>query len=184
MPRRATPHMSPFEPVIQPAAGLHDPDRSRTYFFRLFVPAGAERMTPASIGRSKHCTIHLRNEFASNFHAIVEQKGEDCHYLRPDRPTNGIYVNDKPVFEPVRLLFGMCIQLGRAKLYTCNVDGRFPVWGLTMQEFLRNSGEMYGNNRLAGDRIEKSQSTVGRARMAPHLRERRRRDEKRTRKAS
>ena len=184
MSQRVTPPMSPFEPIVQPAAGLHDPDKSRTYLFGQFVPPGAERMTPVSIGRSKHCRIQLRNKFVSRFHAIVEQKGEGAYYLRPDQATNGVYVNDEPVFEPIWLLFGMRIQLGRALLYTCNADGRFPVCGLTMDEFLRNSGDMYGSNRLAGDRIDKSHSTVGRARMPPHLRSRKRRGKRRTPKST
>jgi two-component system cell cycle response regulator len=75
------------------------------------VPAGFE----ATLGRSEGCSFRFEDASVSGVHARIARVGQ-AHVLMDASSTNGSYVNDARVTEPVVLKDGDRVQLGSATL--------------------------------------------------------------------
>ena len=175
VPQPVTPPMSPYEPTIWPAAGVHDPESRRVHFFQDFVDTEGHQITSIRIGRDKEQDIVLRNEYVSRRHAIIYRDDSDPFWrIIGDAPGNGLYVNGEPVFEPVRLIVGMRIRLAGAILLTVDNDGRILIPAFTDDDFLCKSGELYGSNAVAAKHVGKGEKAIAERRLPPYLRKKRR----------
>jgi len=172
-PQRLTPNASTYSPELITAFGIHDPDRSRGYLFQKIVEQTGHPPT-ITIGRSRRSDIIVRHDWISRRHAVVYRGDDPFWYIKPDQPTNGLFINGQPVFDSTRLLLGMRIRVGKAYLYTTNAQGLILVAGLTDDDYLARTGDLYGDNSEAARRVGKSRETIGDRRSVPWVRERRR----------
>jgi len=65
-----------------------------------------------SIGRGRHCSLRIPDERLSRYHAIVEYRQNQGFYLIDLNSTNGTFLNQEPVIEPMLLQDGDRIRLG------------------------------------------------------------------------
>ena len=172
MPAHRTPHVSPYQRIMRPAAGFHYKDKKRVILFHDFVDADDRPQQALSVGRSKACDIQVTHRLTSRKHATLERLSNGHTQIAPTDPTNALYVDGQPITEPVLLTVGMRVRLGRAVLIACDGNGRFPFAADTADNFLRGADEHYGSNQLAGERIGRSRETIRQRRLPERLRRR------------
>lgn len=161
LPRRKTRKASPYRRMVQLAAGVHDPDKKQSYLFRTFVDTSGQPTHILTIGRAKNCDIHLRDDFTSKLHAELHCKRTgEVELVRVAEARNGLYIDGKPVNEPVTLEVGMRIRLGKALLYAIDERGIVPYSAENVDDYLGRSADVYGNNTIASERIGRSREAI------------------------
>lgn len=145
------------------AAGLHDSGRAQTYFFDDFRSGTAIKRL-WSVGRGVHCDLRLRDTYVSHVHAIVQRRKDGAAILSDHDSTNGVYVDDRRLDEPVVLTVGMHIRIGESLFIAVDRTGSFPIAARSIPEFCRKAAELYGNNTVAGEHVGRSREYVRRLR--------------------
>ena len=86
---------------------------------RLVVTDGPLRGTtlplsqaPVLIGRSSTANLVLDDDYVSSHHAQLFRQGADW-YVEDLGSTNGTFLNDQPVHEPIAVRVGEAIRIGR-----------------------------------------------------------------------
>ena len=161
MPRRVTPKAPPRESIFRPAIGLHDPVTSRVYYFADYLASDKTPKRRLRLGRSPQCDIRVLEEHTSYFHADLRRQTNGYMMLVPlESATNQLYADNHQVTEPTLVTVGMHIELCYALLIGVGKNGRFPIAADTADEYLRNAGDLYGNNSLAARHICRSRETI------------------------
>ncbi len=161
MPRKVTPKAPPRESIFQPAIGLHNPATAKVYYFDQFLASDKTPKLRLRIGRSPKCDIRLMDKHTSYFHADLLRQANGHMMIVPlASATNELYADNYKVIQPTLITVGMHIELCYALLIGVGKGGRFPIAAKTADEYLRNAGDLYGSNSLAGKRICRSRETI------------------------
>ena len=155
MPKKNTWIKSLYRRIALPAAGVHDPDKAKTYFFKDFG-----RKRNITIGRGSNCDIRLKDMLVSNQHLVLKRRRGGVVSVYDENSANGTYIDGELTLDPFVLAFGMTLKLGRAPLYVVNDDGRFPISAVTVDDLYIQSVAIYGNYSVAGRRLGVSPETV------------------------
>lgn len=162
MPRVMTEIASPYGRNATPAAGLHDPARRKTYLFADFKSLSGRQRRNIVIGRAGACDIRIRDRFASSKHIMLAFESARKVVVHDLGSTNGVYLDGQRMCQSFYLAEGMQLRLGDAHLFAVDRDGYFPIAAKSLDEFLREAAKVYGNNKLAGERVGVSRETVRR----------------------
>lgn len=143
----------PTREADQPAAGLHEPETAKTYFFRDFRVDGSP-LRYIRIGRRRGSEIHIRNEMVSHGHAVL-RRAREGYVIIDHGSTNGMYIHDRLTTGPVLVTVGLRIWLGPALLIGVDSEGRAPVDGrvVTLSDFCRALVRTYGHPTRATQRL-------------------------------
>jgi diguanylate cyclase (GGDEF)-like protein len=68
---------------------------------------------PISVGRCSESSLVLADDSVSRRHALLEPDGEGGHLVSDLGSTNGTYVNERRITEPVRLAAGDRVRFGK-----------------------------------------------------------------------
>ena len=137
------------------ALGLHSHGTAKTHMFDAIGNGGDEPKRQLSIGRGADCDITIRGDRSvSGIHATLERDEGSTWVLR-DNSTNGIMINGQHVREPVRLVAGMRIRLGRDTCFITVDDlGLVPVTTRSVDELCHLAFHIYGGYAEAGRRFD------------------------------
>lgn len=72
-----------------------------------------------SIGRSNKNDIIIKDPFISKNHAIIEKKHNE-YYIEDLNSSNGTFVNNEQIFNPIRLQHGDTITIGQVSFIFVN----------------------------------------------------------------
>ncbi|WP_242978162.1 FHA domain-containing protein [Garciella nitratireducens] len=72
-----------------------------------------------SIGRSNKNDIIIKDPFISKNHAIIEKKHNE-YYIEDLNSSNGTFVNNEQIFNPIRLQHGDTITIGQVNFIFVN----------------------------------------------------------------
>ena len=148
---------NPPKPVI----GIWDALNGTRYPFAALGFDGV-RKTRIAIGRSRECEIQVGDAWVSMNHCEVEWQDSQV-VLRDTSSTNGTEIDQRRVDSDVTLKPDMYIAIGASLLVTVAEDEWPQLRSRTHSSFLRNSKNMYGNDRKAAKKIRKGRSTIQRA---------------------
>lgn len=153
----------PVKPVHY-AAGLYDSHRRCIHLFKDFV-SGATRKELIAIGRSHRCDIRVDDLYASKVQALLEWREDrlgGAMWLHDKSTTNGVYIDDRLVTDPVALAVGMHIEFGRSLLIATQEKGSFPIDATTVSSLCRKATDLYGNYGIAAEHVGRSREFVRR----------------------
>lgn len=74
-----------------------------------------------TIGRSGKNDIMIKDPFISKKHALIEKKGNE-YYLEDLNSSNGTFVNDEQLFNPIRLEHSDTIKIGQISFLFVNEE--------------------------------------------------------------
>lgn len=165
---KTRPSSKVVRPVKRFAAGLHYPDKQRTYLFEDFM-SGAAPKQRIMIGRGRDCDIRIDNGFVSERHAVLERE-DDAMYLVDHFSTNGVYIDSVRVEGAVALTEGLHIKIGPVLLIATDAEGKFYIEAKTISDMCRQAAPLYGNDTLAGEQLGRSRTFIARQRVPRALR--------------
>ena len=159
MPALKTEKIAPPTPCVRFAKAIHDSHRARSFSFEN-TPSKSDLHTVLRIGRSGKCEIRIKNRATSRQHATLQLLPDDKVMLIDQGSKNGTFIDDEPISGPVVLQAGMKIQMGNAIFVAVDERGSCPIRADTVSEQCRTAFTLYGNCRIAGERVGRSREFV------------------------
>lgn len=142
--------------------GLYELQTQEIYEFDTLTKDGRLRRL-YSVGRGRYCDIQLSDPTVSTLHCHILRQEDGSFLIRDTESTNGILVNHIQV-ESAPLAPGMWVFIGQTELVVLGHERKVPITASTNSSFLANAARIYGSDRKAGEAVNKSHTTIRRAR--------------------
>lgn len=111
----ATPAVRSAAPLSNPPIEVHAKPPTTLVVTEGQLRGASMRLghAPITIGRALDSTLVLEDDYSSNHHARIFPQG-DAWYVEDLGSTNGTFLDDRPVTEPVLVPVGVPIQIGQS----------------------------------------------------------------------